>query len=219
MGHHAQWTIIDPKTGNAIGDRMSKYAPHISGYANASRGEYIAESYAAYMKGQKGILDPEFIKLLDKKRKEGVRIVYRKKTISDDIFETSNLTKSDSIRPKTIRNKLNKSELGKETLTYIQNNKLTVNMCYGIDNPNNEYGYYDLYEDSITIFCDKTITADKTAEIIVHEAMHRKLGCKGTFEEEVKCFEAEILHRKGKLTAQDKEDIIKKVRERYPELS
>lgn len=219
MGHHAQWTIIDPKTGNAIGDRMSKYAPHISGYANASRGEYIAESYAAYMKGQKGILDPEFVKLLDRKQKEDGRIVYRKKPISDDIFETSNLTKSDSIRPKTIRNKLNKSELGKEILTYLQDNKLTVNMCYGIDNPHNLYGYYDSYDDEIIIFCDQTITADKTAEIIVHEAMHRKLGGKGTFEEEVKCFEAEILHRKGKLTAQDKEDIIKKVRERYPELS
>ena len=63
-----QWTIIDPKTGNAIGDRMSKYAPHISGYANASRGEYIAESYAAYMKGQKGILDPEFVKLFEDKK-------------------------------------------------------------------------------------------------------------------------------------------------------
>lgn len=68
MGHHAQWTMIDPKTGNAIGDRMSKYAPHISGYANASKGEYIAESYAAYMKGLKGILDPEFVKLLEDKK-------------------------------------------------------------------------------------------------------------------------------------------------------
>lgn len=163
------------------------------------------------MKGQKGILDPEFVKLLDRKQKEGGRIVYRKKPISDDIFETSNLTKSDLIRPKTIRNKLNKSELGKEILTYLQDNKLTVNMCYGIDNPHNLYGYYDSYDDEITIFCDQTIIADKTAEIIVHEAMHRKLGGKGTFE-------AEILHRKGKLTAQDKENIIKKIRERYPEL-
>ena len=68
MGHHVQWTMIDPKTGNAIGDRMAKYAPHISGYANASRGEYIAESYAAYMKGQKGILDPKFVKLLEDKK-------------------------------------------------------------------------------------------------------------------------------------------------------
>lgn len=68
MGHHVQWTMIDPKTGNAIGDRMAKYAPHISGYANASRGEYIAESFAACMKGQKDILDPEFVKLVSDKK-------------------------------------------------------------------------------------------------------------------------------------------------------
>ncbi len=184
------------------------------------RAEYFdldkTDEFGEYQRKYLGISQYD-IRKYDNALEDGA--LYRKKSISDDIFETLNVTKADSIRPKTIRKKLNKSEVGKETLTYLQDNKLTVNMCYGIDNPHNLYGYYDSYDDEITIFCDQTITADKTTEIIVHEVTHRKLGSKGTFEEEVKCFEAEVLHRKGKLTAQDKEDIIKKVRERYPELS
>ena len=68
LGHHAQWTLLDTKTNNAVGANMSKYAPKISGYANASKSEYLAESFAAYMKGETEILDPEFVKYLDSKK-------------------------------------------------------------------------------------------------------------------------------------------------------
>ena len=44
------------------------------------------------------------------------------------------------------------------------------------------------------------------------------MRAKGTLEEEIKCFEAEQLHRMGKLTEKDKKDILKKVKELYPEL-
>lgn len=66
MGHHVQWEVLDVKTNNMMGENMKKYAPKISGYANASKGEYIAESFAAYIKGETKILDPEFVNCMKK---------------------------------------------------------------------------------------------------------------------------------------------------------
>ena len=67
LGHHAQWTLLDAKTNNSVGSKMSEYAPKISGYANASKSEYLAESFSAYMKGERKLLDPEYVKFLDEK--------------------------------------------------------------------------------------------------------------------------------------------------------
>lgn len=69
LGHHVQWTMLDPKTTNSITSRMKQYAPHLSGYATASNSEYLAESFAAYMKGETELLDPEYVKFLGKRLK------------------------------------------------------------------------------------------------------------------------------------------------------
>lgn len=66
LGHHVQWTLLDTSTNNSVGSNMKKYAPNISGYANASKSEYLAESFSAYMKGERDILDPEYVKYMDK---------------------------------------------------------------------------------------------------------------------------------------------------------
>lgn len=67
LGHHVQWTMLDPKTTNSITSRMQKYSPHLSGYATASNSEYLAESFAAYMKGETDLLDPEYVNFLESK--------------------------------------------------------------------------------------------------------------------------------------------------------
>ena len=67
LGHHVQWTMLDPKTTNSLTSRMSQYAPHLSGYATSSNSEYLAESFAAYMKGERNLLDPEYVAFLNKK--------------------------------------------------------------------------------------------------------------------------------------------------------
>ena len=68
LGHHVQWTALDAKTTNDITSRKKQFAPNISGYANATNGEYLAESYAAYMKGEFDILDPEYVKFINSKK-------------------------------------------------------------------------------------------------------------------------------------------------------
>lgn len=74
MGHHVQWTMLDPKTNNSLGSRMSEFSGKISGYATSSKSEYFAESFAAYMKGERDILDPEYVKFLDAKIKPTARV-------------------------------------------------------------------------------------------------------------------------------------------------
>jgi len=69
MGHHVQWNVLDTKINNAMGSSMSIYAPRISGYANASKSEYIAESFAAYIKGETKLLDPDFVKAINEYNK------------------------------------------------------------------------------------------------------------------------------------------------------
>lgn len=69
MGHHVQWNVLDTKINNAMGSSMSIYAPRISGYANASKSEYIAESFAAYIKGETKLLDSDFVKAINEYNK------------------------------------------------------------------------------------------------------------------------------------------------------
>ena len=47
---------------------MSEYAPKISGYASASKSEYFAESFNAYLKNELNLLDPELVNALRKKK-------------------------------------------------------------------------------------------------------------------------------------------------------
>lgn len=67
LGHHVQWEVFDAQTNNTIGGRMSKYSGKISGYAGASKSEYFAESFSAYMRGERDILDPDYVAFMEKK--------------------------------------------------------------------------------------------------------------------------------------------------------
>ena len=142
----------------------------------------------------------------------------KKKPLNQGVFSTYNITKADSIRPKSIMNEMNKSEIGRSLMEYLEKEKVPVHLCYGVDNPGKNLGTYDPLDDVVTIFCDVTKTVKDTASTLVHEATHRKLGCKGTFDEEVECFKAELIHQKGQLTKSDIESIMDHVKKYYPEL-
>jgi hypothetical protein len=148
----------------------------------------------------------------------GKRVTDKKKPLNQGVFSTYNLTKADSVRPKSIMNEMNRSELGRGLMEYLEKESVPVRLCYGVDNPNCDLGTYDPFDDVITIFCDVTKTTRETAKTLIHEATHRKLGSKGTFDEEVECFKAELIHQKGQLTNSDIEAIMEHVKKYYPEL-
>lgn len=141
-----------------------------------------------------------------------------KKPKDYSVFSTLNVTKSDSIRPKSIINNLKKSEIGKKTIEYLEKEGVPVNLCYGIDNPEKYAGTYDPFDDVINVYCDITKSTMETAKTVIHEATHRQKGCTHTFAEEFACFEAEIIHEKGQLTKEDAESIIKHMQKHYPDL-
>ena len=169
----------------------------------------------------------DFVKVLDSMSEKEYRNysqlltnnpIYKKKKLDESIFTTLNNTKADSIRPRSIINDMKKSEIGTEALKHLETEKVPIRLCYGVDNPDGYSGFYDPFDDAITIFCDKTKTIQETSCTVIHEAKHRMLGSKGTFEEEVECYKTELLHTKKELTKNDIDDIIKHVKANYPEL-
>lgn len=64
MGHHIQKSIVNSPNYSEIKSNMPKYAENISGYATIDESEYIAESFASYLKGE-DVIDPEMKKIFD----------------------------------------------------------------------------------------------------------------------------------------------------------
>ena len=138
---------------------------------------------------------------------------------NEGIYYTYNFGQNDVIKPHNIKKNMLKSDIGKEMSEYLEKNNVSVQFVYGIDNPYNELGFYDVEDDVIRIFADRTKTIEKTAEVLIHETTHRKYGIGGDQWSEAICIAQEVKHRKrsNKLTSQEKKDILKLVNELYPE--
>ena len=61
LGHSLEKNLRNVSNYDEIKRRMPDYAPKISGYACDSFSEYIAETFCAYNKGEKGNIDPMLI--------------------------------------------------------------------------------------------------------------------------------------------------------------
>lgn len=72
VGHHISHMVNIDKTAYDIANNTewTEYAKHLSGYANASFGEYFAESFAAYNKGETEKLQPEIIQIFEGLKKK-----------------------------------------------------------------------------------------------------------------------------------------------------
>ena len=70
VGHFISYMPdVNKKLSEISKTEWQKYAQHISGYANHSFGEYIAESFNAYYKGERKKLQPEMITIFDSLRR------------------------------------------------------------------------------------------------------------------------------------------------------
>ena len=94
LGHHVQFEGLTTKQFNEMTARRKQYDGKISGYAQESGSEYIAESFVAYMKGEKSILDPEFVKAMDGLLKQPKKAdIIKEKVASGEISLTVNTEK------------------------------------------------------------------------------------------------------------------------------
>lgn len=136
-----------------------------------------------------------------------------------DRFQEYNNGQKDTITYRRLMNNLNKSEIGKETVEYIMENpELNIMMCYQVDVSKSILGKQEGKD--IYIFATNTKTVQRTAEILIHEITHQKYDIGGNQWAECVCRVQELKHRNNveKLTAQEMRDIIKSVKNDYPEL-
>lgn len=133
-------------------------------------------------------------------------------------FIDYNNGQKDTISIKNILNELNRSETGKEVAEYIfKHDELLIQMCYNMDNPSGILG--DQFGSDIRIFASETKTVKRTTEVLIHEITHYRYDIGGSQWAECVCIAQERKHheRKAELTVSELRDIIKEVKELYPE--
>lgn len=143
MGHHVQWKMLPTDLNNELGKEMSKYAGKISGYATSTKSEYLAESFAAYMRGEKAILDPKLVDFLDSKfvSKSAIKNIEKKAIRIKTDAEKADIQKRWDDR--FVRN-FNQSKIEKKLgikkgkdMTFEEANELRGNINFG---KGSEYG-------------------------------------------------------------------------------
>ena len=123
--------------------------------------------------------------------------------------------RGDAITHKSLYKNLRKSEVGKEAIEYIASGKCSVEVNYTDEAPKGVRG--ECFGSHITIYAKSTRTIKETAKTIIHEVTHSKYKIGGNQWAEAVCFSMEHIHEYGQLTFQDKRNIIKTVKELYPE--
>lgn len=69
LGHYLDDQIFmkaAKESGLDMAESFNKYSGKISAYATSSRNEYVAESFAAYWKGEKDIIDPKLFDMFER---------------------------------------------------------------------------------------------------------------------------------------------------------
>lgn len=142
----------------------------------------------------------------------------RQSKFSEHFTEFNNGQK-DTITTRRLMNNLNKTDIGKETVSYISAHpNLNIQMCYKVDHDPGVRGYQD--GNDIYIFASETKTIQNTAETLIHEITHHKYDIGDSQWAECVCFAQELKHRTGRnnLTGNELKDIIKTVKGLYPKL-
>jgi len=136
-----------------------------------------------------------------------------------DNFNIFNNGQKDTITLRNLQKNLNKTNIGKETVKYLSENPCRINMYYNFDVPKNEYGRQIPFTDEIEIYASNTKTVQKTVEVIIHEATHRKYNIGGDIHSECICKAQEYKHRYNadSLTGEQLRSIIKETKLLYPE--
>ena len=168
------------------------------------------EIYSDYLKKQAS-------KRLKKMEKENEKERFSR---FSERFQEFNNGQNDTITYRRLRNNLNKTEIGKETIRYIiEHPDIDIQMCYNIDHESGTVG--SQYGNTIKIYASDTKTVQRTAEVLIHEITHHKYDIGGNQWSECVCKAQELKHRENKetLTGDELRSIIKSVKELYPEYS
>lgn len=152
-------------------------------------------------------------------RIRGSRVSNIKKKTAAEIFNVEITKEMDTVLAANIYKNLNKSDVGKKVLEFIKKNHTSVDIYYNkntVLEMRMEALYGQCIGNHIYINGLSTQSVRKIAETIVHEVTHMRLDIGGDQHAEAVCDYFAALHSKGTLTEKDVRDIIKSVKERYP---
>ncbi len=126
-------------------------------------------------------------------------------------------TTSDVIKFRNIEKAMNKSDIGKELLQYVNENPVDIYLYYNVDVPEYLFGEQISGMDIINIYVSNTKTIENTAETIIHELTHRRYNIGGDLWAECVCRTQEYKHkyRRNVLTISELRAIIKEIKEAY----
>ena len=136
-----------------------------------------------------------------------------------DNFTELNNGQNDVIQFRNIEKTLNKSEIGRDYLKYIEDNPTKVFIYYNVDVPENLLGEYDSFYDEIKIYASNTKTVEATVETLIHELTHKRYNISGDWHAEAFCKAQGLKHRlrKNELTISEIRGIIKETKGAYTE--
>lgn len=209
---------------NDITLKKAKYQGQMQTYKAFSEVMELPEQMErVYQDGLRGNFTPtksEKIRTEEKTQaKETIRERRAHNTQFAQRFEDYNLDAKDTITTRKLMNNLNRTEIGRSTVEYlVEHPEIKVYMCYGVDHESGTRGYQE--KNDIMIFASETKTVQVTAETLIHEITHHKYNIGESQWAESVCFAQELKHRMGKsqLTVSELRNIIKTVKELYPEL-
>lgn len=204
--------------------KKAKYQGQMQTYKAFSEAMELPEQMErVYQDGLRGKFTPtksEKIRTEEKTQaKETIRERRAHNTQFAQRFEDYNLDAKDTITTRKLMNNLNRTEIGRSTVEYlVEHPEIKVYMCYGVDHESGTRGYQE--KNDIMIFASETKTVQVTVETLIHEITHHKYNIGESQWAESVCFAQELKHRMGKsqLTVSELRNIIKTVKELYPEL-
>lgn len=137
------------------------------------------------------------------------------------LFDVQPKEKGDVVKPITLYKNLNKTDVGRSVLKYIEKNNTSVDIIYDKESAallelSGNYGTQ--IGNHIYINANECNTAKKMAETIIHEEKHLEYNIGGDRHSEAVCDYYALLHSKGKLTDEDIRGIIISVNNRYSDL-
>ncbi len=203
--------------GGETGELQSQIKKQVKEYHKFSHKIGISpkDNRLRVVKGSSDLNRTETIKN-QPKRNESRAMEEKAKTL----FDIQPIPKGDTVKPVSIYKDLKTSDIGKRVLEYIEKNNVNVEIIYNKDSEK-EYGLKNKYGvnvgNNIYINARTCKTKKKMVETIVHEETHLEYNIGGDAHAECVCDYNALKHRKGELTREDIRDIIKSVRQRYPE--
>lgn len=138
------------------------------------------------------------------------------KKLSDRAINIHNETQNGVFSFDDIEKDLQKSDIGKETTKYIEDEGLFVTMNYDINVPANIMG--QIRGKDIEIFATNCESLEDAVDTLIHEVAHKKYDWRYTQADEIKCYIMEYKHRHGEIKQKDLKKIIDFVSNNYGHL-